>query len=344
MKTRIVCLSLIVITAGCGSVPPITGNDSSTDNNVEVMTVTDSGPDVVNIVDATDVATILPDVSPDNPLPDDIQDVVEIVDPPDIQDVAVDDATDTVIIDAGSVDDTVDVVPPMPDVQEIAVVDDVPDIIMDVVDESSDASMPIVDVTDVVNDEASVVDVVDVPVIVDSGTPDVVEEDAAIIPACIPYAATMGTIGNVALGKPASQDSDYNSGGCIRTADRAVNGIDCSVVSCFSISHTNLSDGAWWEVDLQDTYNIDNIVIHGYTFGSRASVFLELRDCFGAVITTIPFEGSNYPLTNTINIGGTGARYVRIYRNPNPFGDCSSRFNLDTCSLSFCEVEVNAHI
>ncbi|CAC9517820.1 hypothetical protein [uncultured Gammaproteobacteria bacterium] len=68
---------------------------------------------------------------------------------------------------------------------------------------------------------------------------------------------------NLALGKPATQSSNYNT--TLYHASQAVNGDTKGVWYTNSITHTQKEQGAWWQVDLGSKKNINQIIIYNRT-------------------------------------------------------------------------------
>ncbi|XP_070555725.1 uncharacterized protein [Ptychodera flava] len=63
---------------------------------------------------------------------------------------------------------------------------------------------------------------------------------------------------NVAVGKPASQSSNWSAGS---TADKAVDGNTETYWSGNSCTATNADPNAWWKVDLQSEHAVDHVVL-----------------------------------------------------------------------------------
>lgn len=119
---------------------------------------------------------------------------------------------------------------------------------------------------------------------------------------------------NVALFKPAKQNTTFEGG----HANRAVDGNKDGHWHRGSVSHTHRSDNPWWQVDLLEEYDISSITIH-----NRTDCCHDRLNNFTIRVSKTPFEG-NYggevfsedgsTFTNsktfTNNVRG---QYVRIY-------------------------------
>lgn len=205
----------------------------------------------------------------------------------------------------------------------------------------------------------------------DAGDPDVVVPDAADSgtadaqpcpdatpdagPVCENYTESRGTIVNVALVRPATQDTTFTVSGGLHTANFAVDGYGCFGTSdrfAFNTETASGSQVSWWEVDLQSNYRLDNVVIHGWAWGAvlgtTVNGMVEFYDCNHDLVASVPFGMvQDYPGLPTTIRTDARARYVRIRRVTNEVPDCGSdsegRYHAN-CTLSLCEVEVNAHI
>jgi len=71
---------------------------------------------------------------------------------------------------------------------------------------------------------------------------------------------------NIALNKTATQSSTKNGG----FAERAIDGNTSGVWADGSITHTQKDENAWWQVDLEDNYEIDSVKIFNNLGGSCA--------------------------------------------------------------------------
>ena len=132
----------------------------------------------------------------------------------------------------------------------------------------------------------------------------------------LPPSLSCGTVGNVALGRPASQSS--TSGG--NTAANAVDGD----FSNSSISETNSEFQPWWQVDLQAVHPIDEIEIWNRTdccTGRLSNYYILVSDVDFAttdLATTLLdpsvaayFQAAPAGSPTTVSID-TSARYVRV--------------------------------
>lgn len=119
---------------------------------------------------------------------------------------------------------------------------------------------------------------------------------------------------NVALFKPAKQNTTFEGG----HANRAVDGNKDGHWHRGSVSHTHRSDNPWWQVNLLEEYDISSITIY-----NRTDCCYDRLNNFKIRVSKVPFEG-NYggevfsldgstfenSKTFTNNIKG---QYVRIY-------------------------------
>jgi len=125
---------------------------------------------------------------------------------------------------------------------------------------------------------------------------------------------------NAAFNKPTSQSStDYGG-----TSERAVDGNTSGIFHDGSVTHTNSQPGVWWQVDLQNRYDIEEIVIYNRTdcCGERLSDFFVFVSDSPFQLSPIDLSGSlqgiwqyHYkevaPQVLTIPVSHQG-RYVRI--------------------------------
>ncbi len=129
--------------------------------------------------------------------------------------------------------------------------------------------------------------------------------------------AEPGVISNVALGKPAKQSSDYSAGpGKNFPAGLAVDGVKSGFGK---LSHTLQDYGAWWEVDLGQSYKISSIKIYNATDHPQ-----RMND-FTILVSETAFTGNNggtvfaanqpAPSTTQTYTGNAQGRYVRIFLN-----------------------------
>lgn len=191
-------------------------------------------------------------------------------------------------------------------------------------------------------------------------TEDAVTPDAAdAAPVCEDYAESRGTIVNVALVRPATQDSTFTVSGGLHTANFAVDGFECFGTSDRFAFNTETADGAphgaWWEVDLQSNYRLDHVVIHPWTWGhvqgTTVNGVVEFLDCNRNIVSSVPFGMvEDYPGQFTMVPTDARARYVRIRRvsdeitTPNGCAADTTGIYHANCTLSLCEVEVFGHI
>merc|ERR1712050_65162 len=107
---------------------------------------------------------------------------------------------------------------------------------------------------------------------------------------------------NVALNKPAKQSSTLYSG----IAPRAVDGNTSPLWDDYSVTHTNTGVDQWWEVDLEELYDISMIKI--YNRGDCCSYrlndyLLEIYDG-SAIVYSKRIQNSSPPV-KTIDIEGS---------------------------------------
>jgi hypothetical protein len=119
------------------------------------------------------------------------------------------------------------------------------------------------------------------------------------------------TKSNLALGKPATQSSTIEPQ---EDASRAVDGNTDGTYYGQSITHTQYDYQAWWQVDLQSTRAIGNIVLFNRTdcCSDRLSNFtLMVSD--GVTSSSFPYPGIAPPQV-TFAVNRT-ARYVKVQLN-----------------------------
>ncbi|MEV0808957.1 glycoside hydrolase N-terminal domain-containing protein [Micromonospora sp. NPDC050200] len=127
---------------------------------------------------------------------------------------------------------------------------------------------------------------------------------------------------NLALRKPAEQSSTYPSGGGV--ASRAVDGNTDGNFSSNSVTHTNLDNQPWWQVDLGASQDVGEILVWNRTDCCSA----RLSD-FYVLVSDSPFTSTSLEATlqqpgvhafryagtagtpTHINVGKSG-RYVRV--------------------------------
>jgi len=126
---------------------------------------------------------------------------------------------------------------------------------------------------------------------------------------------------NIALNKPASMSSQYSGSVASRGNDGNTDGNHDNG----SVFHTQWANGEWWQVELSDPLDpsevcsVDHVTVWNRdTFGYRtAGVEIELwngdpDDPASSLVTTGgPLVDT---MTQTINFGTTGVRYVRLTR------------------------------
>ena len=119
---------------------------------------------------------------------------------------------------------------------------------------------------------------------------------------------------NIAIGKLASQSSDFNSP-YDPIADRAVDGLVEAQIESKSSTHTNNEKNAWWEVDLRAEE-----IVYGVTIYNRVDCCSErlqnfdvfLTDESGKVTHTTYF-GAKTLVTYPVYIpSGVAARKVKV--------------------------------
>ena len=135
------------------------------------------------------------------------------------------------------------------------------------------------------------------------------------------------TTTNLALNKPTSQSTVLTAGGITGAGYKAVDGntngtFFISPTSSSSVSATTNENEAWWEVDLGDIYNINEVKLWNRTDGVDKT-----NDCY-LIISNTPFTSGNlsdalnqatYSILNpglldspTVNIPNATGRYVRV--------------------------------
>lgn len=120
------------------------------------------------------------------------------------------------------------------------------------------------------------------------------------------------TAANLALGKPATQSSEWPGGA---TAARAVDGNTNGDFLAGSVSHTREGQAdAWWQVDLGAEQDIGDIEVWNRTdcCADRLSGYtVELRDAANTVVWTSTRTGHPAPV-ETVATGDVRGRYVTI--------------------------------
>lgn len=135
---------------------------------------------------------------------------------------------------------------------------------------------------------------------------------------------------NLALGKSATQFSPQNDAG------KAVDGNTDGNYNNGSVTHTNQGANPWWEVDLEDVYDVTTIKLY-----NRTDCCKERLKNFTILISETPF-GSDY----ANNVGVAFARNVPYFRETRTLtGNKRGRYvrvfiNGNNKILSLAEVEV----
>ncbi len=139
-------------------------------------------------------------------------------------------------------------------------------------------------------------------------------------PEPVPTATPPPIVANLALNKPALQSSTGWSG----AASRAVDGNTNGTYGSGSVTHTSFNNQPWWEVDLGDVYNIDEIVLWNRTDCCQSrlrAVHIFVSDTpFGSTSLTATqaqagvgdfYNSGSVGQSATTSINRTG-RYVRV--------------------------------
>lgn len=148
--------------------------------------------------------------------------------------------------------------------------------------------------------------------LVSNTRPQGYESSTPVVPTVQP-----GAITNVALGKSAKQSSSWaNGAGKTFPANIAVDGVK---EGFGNISHTLQEAGAWWEVDLGNSYNISSIKVY-----NAADIPQRMND-FTILVSETPFTGNSggtafvanqpAPTPTQSYSGNTTGRYVRLFLN-----------------------------
>jgi hypothetical protein len=119
----------------------------------------------------------------------------------------------------------------------------------------------------------------------------------------------LGSAPNLALGKPASQSSQYAYGG---EPWRAVDGNTNGIWGNGSVTHTETQAQAWWQVDLQGSQPISSVVLH-----NRTDCCSERLQNFRVRVSEDGTNWQDYPFTGVAPVQSTfainrSARYVRV--------------------------------
>jgi M6 family metalloprotease-like protein len=130
---------------------------------------------------------------------------------------------------------------------------------------------------------------------------------------------TPGTGGtNIAMGKTASQSSDYSSNAI---ASKANDGTTNGNFNANSVSHTNYDSQAWWAVNLGAKFDIQRVSIWNRTDGvsERLSNFrVEYLDASGNIISNQNYPGTAGTLVEFTNVV-SNVQSVRIKLNGTNF-------------------------
>lgn len=110
---------------------------------------------------------------------------------------------------------------------------------------------------------------------------------------------TLMTIDNIAILKPSDQSSVFESA----VSARAVDGITDGVYSNSSVTHTLENDQAWWQVDLGNNYQIQNINVW-----TRTDCCDWRLNNFYVFVSDQPFTSTD--LTATLNQAGVSNYYI----------------------------------
>lgn len=127
---------------------------------------------------------------------------------------------------------------------------------------------------------------------------------------------------NVALNKNTTQSSTYNGGVSNRAVDGNTNG-DFSHPDS-SVSSTNSELEAWWEVDLGEVFEIEDIELYNQTGGNSTSNYYLLVSEVPFVSTDLTTTLNDPNVTSYLNSGimaspsvvnvGKEVRYIRVQR------------------------------
>jgi hypothetical protein len=117
---------------------------------------------------------------------------------------------------------------------------------------------------------------------------------------------------NLALGKPAIQSSTIEAQ---TDAARAVDGNINGTYDGYSLTHTSYDSQAWWQIDLQSSEAIGNVVLFNRTdcCSDRLSNFNLMVSDDGSSWSSFPYPGAA-PAQVTFAVNRT-ARYVRVQLN-----------------------------
>jgi len=130
---------------------------------------------------------------------------------------------------------------------------------------------------------------------------------------------------NVALEKTATQSSTYSD----LDASRAVDGNTSGNWGDYSMSHTEMDNAPWWEVDLEETYVIESIVV----YNRKDALETDRLSDFSVTINSVP----EWTYTHTGTPG-----YQTSITVPNKVGSKVKVSLPGTEYLTLAEVEVYA--
>lgn len=144
-------------------------------------------------------------------------------------------------------------------------------------------------------------------------------------------------LASLAEGKPAEQSSTYAGG----TASRAIDGNTSGVWTQSSVTSTINTTQPWWQVDLESTASIDNIIVH-----NRTDCCADRLSNFYVLVSDTPFSDSSLDellndsfIENRFHAGALNGTSVSI-----PFDGATGRYvrvQLQGSGfLSLAEVEV----
>lgn len=138
------------------------------------------------------------------------------------------------------------------------------------------------------------------------------------------YFSFVSVVSNVALNKPSNQSSTAYSG----LPGRAVDGNTNGDYNFGSVTHTNADENAWWQVDLQGSYNISSINVSNRTDCCSDRLTNYLVEIFNGNTVVWTSENHVYPNPTAViavpNVSGTTVKVSLIGTN----------------SLSLAEVQV----
>lgn len=126
---------------------------------------------------------------------------------------------------------------------------------------------------------------------------------------------------NVALNKPATQTSSYETA----TASKAVDGNTDGIYNNGSITHTILTPNNWWQVDLLESFSISDITLFNRTDCcterlSNFYVFVSDSDMTGRSFDSLKndstvwqyYQAAAVGASESIAVPGKIGRYVRV--------------------------------